>query len=31
MATAEDFISGAGSRMDKSVEHARNEFNTGPP
>src|SRR5881394_1548143 len=28
MATAEDFISGAGSRMDKSVEHARNEFNT---
>jgi ribosome recycling factor len=28
MATAEDFIAGAGSRMDKSVEHARNEFNT---
>src|SRR6266542_2978834 len=28
MATAEEFISGAGSRMDKSVEHARNEFNT---
>src|SRR5215211_46113 len=28
MATAEEFISGAASRMDKSVEHARNEFNT---
>src|SRR6184192_3443189 len=28
MATAEEFISGAGARMDKSVEHARNEFNT---
>ncbi len=28
MATAEEFITGAGSRMDKSVEHARNEFNT---
>ena len=28
MATAEEFIGGAGSRMDKSVEHARNEFNT---
>ena len=28
MATAEEFISGAGSRMDKSVEHARSEFNT---
>src|SRR3982750_4241724 len=28
MATAEEFISGASSRMDKSVEHARNEFNT---
>src|SRR6266540_4078104 len=28
MARAEEFISGAGSRMDKSVEHARNEFNT---
>src|SRR5437870_7827025 len=28
MATAEEFISGAGGRMDKSVEHARNEFNT---
>jgi ribosome recycling factor len=28
MATAEEFISGAGSRMDKSVDHARNEFNT---
>jgi ribosome recycling factor len=28
MATAEEFISDAGSRMDKSVEHARNEFNT---
>src|SRR5881397_2461738 len=28
MATAEEFIAGAGNRMDKSVEHARNEFNT---
>src|SRR6184192_1502847 len=28
MAAAEEFISGAGARMDKSVEHARNEFNT---
>src|SRR5213075_788383 len=28
MATAEEFISGASGRMDKSVEHARNEFNT---
>ena len=28
MATAEEFISGAGGKMDKSVEHARNEFNT---
>src|SRR6266496_1816012 len=28
MATAEEFITGAGSRMDKSVDHARNEFNT---
>src|SRR5215212_12034610 len=28
MATAEEFISGAASRMDKSVDHARNEFNT---
>src|SRR3954469_18357376 len=28
MATAEEFIAGAGSRMDKSVDHARNEFNT---
>src|SRR5881296_1465301 len=28
MATAEEFIAGAGSRMDKSVEHARSEFNT---
>jgi ribosome recycling factor len=28
MATAEDFISGASGRMDKSVEHARSEFNT---
>src|ERR671930_2570976 len=28
MATAEEFISGASTRMDKSVEHARNEFNT---
>ena len=28
MATAEEFIGGASSRMDKSVEHARNEFNT---
>jgi ribosome recycling factor len=28
MATAEEFISGASTRMDKSVDHARNEFNT---
>src|ERR1700751_1343933 len=28
MATTEEFISGASGRMDKSVEHARNEFNT---
>jgi ribosome recycling factor len=28
MATTEDFIAGAAGRMDKSVEHARNEFNT---
>src|SRR5213596_1362159 len=28
MATAEEFIAGAGTRMDKSVEHARSEFNT---
>src|SRR3954470_23835326 len=28
MATAEEFITGAGERMDKSVEHARNEFTT---
>ena len=28
MPTAEEFIGGAGERMDKSVEHARNEFNT---
>src|SRR5213592_5326476 len=28
MATAEEFIAGASTRMDKSVEHARNEFNT---
>ena len=28
MARTEEFISGAGARMDKSVEHARNEFNT---
>ena len=28
MATTEEFIADAGSRMDKSVEHARNEFNT---
>src|SRR6478752_7525618 len=28
MATAEDFIADASTRMDKSVEHARNEFNT---
>jgi ribosome recycling factor len=28
MATAEEFIAGAGNRMDKSVDHARNEFNT---
>src|ERR671926_1672444 len=28
MPTAEEFISGARERMDKSVEHARNEFNT---
>ena len=28
MATPEEFVSDATSRMDKSVEHARNEFNT---
>jgi ribosome recycling factor len=28
MPTAEEFISDATGRMDKSVEHARNEFNT---
>src|SRR5213595_4082948 len=28
MARAEEFISGADARMDKSVEHARNEFMT---
>src|ERR671937_275107 len=28
MATAEDFLADARSRMDKSVEHARNEFQT---
>src|SRR6184192_1852429 len=28
MATTEEFIAGAEGRMDKSVEHARNEFNT---
>src|SRR6478609_5718817 len=28
MATAEDFIADASTRMDKSVEHARNEFTT---
>ena len=28
MATSEEFVSDATSRMDKSVEHARNEFNT---
>jgi ribosome recycling factor len=28
MATTEEFIVGAGDRMDKSVEHARNEFMT---
>ena len=28
MATAEDFIADASTRMDKSVEHARNEFGT---
>src|SRR5215471_13620396 len=28
MATSEKFVSDATSRMDKSVEHARNEFNT---
>ena len=28
MATAEEFIADASTRMDKSVEHARNEFNT---
>ena len=28
MARAEEFIAGAGSRMDKSAEHARNEFHT---
>jgi ribosome recycling factor len=28
MATAEDLVADAGTRMDKSVEHARNEFGT---
>src|ERR1043166_2972052 len=28
MATAEEFIADASTRMDKSVEHARNEFST---
>jgi ribosome recycling factor len=28
MATTEEFIADAGTRMDKSVEHARNEFST---
>ena len=28
MATTEEFIAGAAGRMDKSVDHARNEFNT---
>ena len=28
MPTAEEFIVGAGDRMDKSVDHARNEFST---
>src|ERR1043166_5132762 len=28
MATSEEFVSDASGRMDKSVEHARNEFNT---
>src|SRR6266542_5178596 len=28
MARTDEFIAGAGSRMDKSVDHARNEFNT---
>jgi ribosome recycling factor len=28
MPTTEEFIGGAGERMDKSVEHARNEFTT---
>src|SRR5215471_6502551 len=28
MATSEEFVADATSRMDKSVEHARNEFNT---
>jgi ribosome recycling factor len=28
MATSDEFVSDATSRMDKSVEHARNEFNT---
>src|SRR6476469_10007334 len=28
MPTAEEFIVGAGDRMDKSVDHARNEFGT---
>src|SRR5262249_46059476 len=28
MATSEEFVSDASSRMDKSVDHARNEFNT---
>src|ERR1044071_3371309 len=28
MAQTDEFIAGASNRMDKSVEHARNEFNT---
>ncbi len=28
MAETDDLISDAGKRMDKSVDHARNEFNT---
>ena len=28
MATSEELVADAGNRMDKSVEHARNEFNT---
>ena len=30
MATIDDLITDAQRRMDKSVEHARNEFNTRP-